>query len=364
VTERKAFKKVVRARMAHTGESYSTAHRQVSAHAPSAAPRHRESALTRRLLAAAGVTVSEPMACGLGGGIGFMYAVFEYSGVPHPLLTIVAQHHPDPWTPAVLDRLGVPCTEQHSSSTPAALNKLRKAVVDGSPALCTVDRTALPWRSDNTFMAGADPHPVLVVGIDGDTVTVDDADGSDHQLDAAEFGRAWAGHRKGRHHLLTAGDPPSTVELERAVPVALRATVGHLTGPVLGNSFDVNFGFSGMAKLVDELRKPRGWERRFATPMGYDHALNRLEACLQREYTAADATRPLYADFLAEAAPLVPGRDLAGAAALSRESAAGWREVSRIRALGLPPRETFDRLADLIDGCLATERHLVELLTG
>ena len=55
---------------------------------------HRPSSLCRHLLAHAGLELSEPMVCGLGGGIGFLYAIFEYRTEPNPLLTIVAQHHP------------------------------------------------------------------------------------------------------------------------------------------------------------------------------------------------------------------------------------------------------------------------------
>src|SRR5688572_14931327 len=116
MTERKALKRIVRERMARTGEAYTTAHRHATAPTRTSDPtgtsgptsdagltpgypgfgpeHHHESALVRHLLGQAGVGLSEPMVCGLGGGIGFLYAIFEYAAVDHPLLTIVAQHHP------------------------------------------------------------------------------------------------------------------------------------------------------------------------------------------------------------------------------------------------------------------------------
>lgn len=97
MTEQRALKQLVRKRMTRTGESYTTAHRHVVG---PQLHRHRESALVRRMLSAAGIDVSEAMVCGLGGGIGFMDAVFEYRAVEHPLLTIVTQHHPGPWVDA------------------------------------------------------------------------------------------------------------------------------------------------------------------------------------------------------------------------------------------------------------------------
>ncbi len=371
MTERKHFKRIVRTRMAKTGESYSTAHRQISATGRSLPPgvidgylefgfdRHRESALARQLLAPAGIQLSEPMACGLGGGIGFLYAIFEYANLPHPLLTIVAQHHPQPWADAVLTHLGVPYREYHSGAAPAALVKLRRELAAGRPVLCTVDRSGLPWHPDVNPLSAADPYPVVVAGIDGDTLYVSDVDSTPHEITAEQFGRAWSGHRKGRHHMLVIEPGPGPVDLPASVRRALDTTVAHLTGPVLGNSFDVNLGLSGQAKMIGEMREPRrrtGWARRFASPEGFDHVLGRIDECLQREYTAPDGTRGIYADFLEEAAALVPDRPLSATAGMIRRSAQSWAEVTRrcrqARAQGdtnAPGQlRLFEELADLV----------------
>jgi hypothetical protein len=386
MTERKTLKKIVRSRMERTGESYTTAHRHVTQRRTPALPAalvpgydtfgrslHHESTLVRRLLGQAGLRLSEPMTCGLGGGIGFLYAVFEYAGVPAPLLTIVAQHHPQPWAPAVLDRLGVAYTELHATKPAAALGKLRRALDGGRPALCTVNRAGLPWHGDVSPMEAADPFSVVVAGADGDTLYVDDLAPEPHEIDAADFGEAWAGHRKGRHHMLTVDTVPDAVDLPGAVRAAIANTVAHLTGPVLGNSFDVNFGFSGMAKLVTELRDPRGksgWERRFGTAAGFHHATVRLEECLERQYTAPGATRPLYADFLAEAAGVLHAPAATRAADLFRGSGERWSRLAARaadRAGAAAPdeagrRELFDEFAALVESCLAAERDAVELL--
>src|SRR6266540_5645917 len=84
------------------------------------------------------------MVCGLGGGIGFLHAVFEYADIP-PLITIVMQHHPEPWLPAVLGKLGIPYTEDRSGKVEAALAALDQALDGGRAVWCTVDRTQLPW---------------------------------------------------------------------------------------------------------------------------------------------------------------------------------------------------------------------------
>lgn len=379
MTARRNFKKLVRERMERTGESYTTAARHLAGPVVVTAGQHRESVLVGHLLAAAGRPLSEAMVCGLGGGIGFMYAVFEYDAVPHPLLTIVAQHHPQPWGPAVLDRLGVAYRQTNGTSAKAAVDRLQATLDTGRPASCLVDRGLLPWQQATPFSA-AEPYTVAVTGLAGDTLTVLDPPHGTRQLPLADFAAAWTSHRQGRHQLLTIadepGDParwdvaePSGADLRPAVRDALRTTVAHLTGPVLGNSFDVNFGFSGMAKLAAELRDTRtrkGWARRFGDPAGRGHAMRRLAECLEREYTAPGATRPLYADFLDEAAALLTAPAPTAAAGLFRESGQTWSALAAHAAGAVfddDLRGWCDHAADLVDTASTAERAALGHLT-
>jgi hypothetical protein len=334
MTDQRRLKQRVRERMARTGESYTTARRHVVRPPAPALPRglvpgyhefgpgqHRESSLVAHLLRQAGLACSEARVCGLAGGIGFLYAVFEYRGLP-PILTIVAQHHPEPWAPSALRRLPLSFTEEHSTSTPRATAALRAALERGRPVYASVARGALPWHRDEPALA-TEPYGVVVAGLDGDDVLVDDDAAVPHRLPLERFAAAWAAHRKGRHHRIVlesvrAGEPD--------VDGAVAATVAHLTGPVLGNSFDVNVGFSGMRRLADQLRDRRtkaGWERRFAAPEAFGAAMRRLYECLELSYTAPGGTRPLYADFLDEA-----GRP--EAAGLFRESGARWSALAAL----------------------------------
>jgi hypothetical protein len=346
MTERRKLKRLVRTRMARTGESYSTALRRLSRPGTG----HRDSILVRHLLAHRGLDLTEALVCGLGGGIGFLYAVFEYASMPHPVLTIVAQHHPQPWAPAVLGRLGVPYAEGHSATTAAGLTTLRSTVDTGQPVLCTVDRSRLPWHRDVSFLAAADPYPVLVLGMRDGQVRLDEG-----TVEEAVFAQAWAGHKKGRHHRLTVGELPDSIDVTDAVADALATTAAHLTGPVLGNSFDVNLGLSGMGRLRADLRDRtgrKGWARRFDGHLPY--AMGRLDECLQREYTAPDATRPLFARYLDE----VGRSDVAG---LIRESGRGWHEMTRLARGGTP---ALDDLADVLESIMDCERRAAASMAG
>jgi hypothetical protein len=372
VTEHRDLKRLVRERMARTGEAYTTARRHVmahvTAHAPAGSPdpgRHRESVLVARLLESAGHTAphtgepfTEAMVCGLAGGIGFLYAVFEYRDLP-PMVTLVAQHHPDPWAPAALRRAGVAFTEAHHTAPKPALAALRRDLDAGHAVLCTVARGHLPWHGDHPF--DADPYPVLVTaGRTGAEVVVDDGAGPPHTVAAGDLAAAWSAHRKGRHHRLT-------VSRERTggpdVADAVATTVAHLTGPVLGNAFDVNFGLSGMERFADQLGDDRtraGWLRRFADPRALATGLARVHGCLERELTAPGATRPLYAAFLDE----VGFPPEAGAA--YRDAGIRWSRVSAAALTSSTGREepavALRRLADLAHDARAAERLAVAVI--
>jgi hypothetical protein len=275
---------------------------------------HHEASLIRHAL---GGKRDEALVAGLAGGIGFMYFVFEYKDIP-PLLTIVAQHHPAPWVQTALDRLHIPYEVQHSGKPQWA--KLRQTLDAGRPVFCTVDKSRLPWHGMDPGY-GADPYTVVVAGYDEDTLYVDDESARPHAIATEEFGAAWSAYKKGRHQMIVPTGPATG---DPDVEGAIAATAAHLTGPVLGNNFDVNFGLSGMAKLATQLRDTTtktGWERRFGQPVPFFHGVRRLYECLEVEYTAPNGTRPLYADFLDRA-----GRP--EAAALFRQSAKGWERLA------------------------------------
>ena len=356
MTTHKDLKDRVRARMARTGESYSTARRHVPSRAAHAG-QHHESTLLARLLERAGhrnphtgAPYTETTLCGLAGGIGFLYAVFEYRGLP-PMVTLVAQHHPQPWAEAALDRLAVRYRIGHSTAPARALAALDR------DAYCLVDGSALPWTA--AARLPTDPYPVLVTGRRGDNLLVLDRAPEPHRVASEAFATAWSGYRKGRHYRLTVAGPDRPADLAAAMRDAIGTTVAHLTGPVLGSSFDVNFGFSGMRRFADQLRDTRGrtgWARRMAAPGALDAALRRVYECLEEQYTAPAATRPMYADFLDEAAVVLAEPRPAAAARLFRESGALWSAV----ALG----GDLAAMADRVDAARAAEEKAVAILAG
>ena len=136
MTTDKAFKRVVRARMAKTGERYAAARRTLVEGAPdghhseptaAATPSgyrmrgglHPETATLANVLANQGVVsgltgepLTEAAILGIGGGLGAAYILWEFKSHGGPVLTLGFRNQPQypsipGWTGKTLDRLGV-----------------------------------------------------------------------------------------------------------------------------------------------------------------------------------------------------------------------------------------------------------------
>src|SRR5207249_1396068 len=119
---------------------------------------------------------------------------FEYTDFP-PLMSIVPQHHPDPWLPTALGHLGIPSDEQHSSATKAALAALHKALDAGRPVYCEVDRSRFAWHGEEPS-SYAEPYGVVVAGGQDGVLLIEDVADAPHAIAEADFGAAWAAHKK------------------------------------------------------------------------------------------------------------------------------------------------------------------------
>lgn len=379
MTKQRSLKRLVRERMARTGESYTTAYRVITSRRPDRRTAgllpsypvagyavHRESALVQRLLASTGLELSEDMVCGLGGGVGFMYAVFEYKALPHPLLTFVAQHHPRPWVEEVAENLGAELSSVTSSSVSAALGKLAATLGAGRPALVTVGKGRLPWVPEISEVEAAEPYTLVVAGQAGDDFIVDDCSETPHRVPAEVLGSAWAANKKGRFAIQTLDVPPlEPADLRVAVRAAVSTTIAHMTGPVLGNAFDVNFGLSGIDKWATEVvdgRTKKGWPARFGSGEAFEHAMSRVAECFTHAYSAPGATRPIYARFLREAGD---GTSLAldEAAAVADESGLLWQEVVEVAAVATEPGTALATIGALASELHGVETRLMERLT-
>ncbi|WP_157524750.1 BtrH N-terminal domain-containing protein [Microbacterium yannicii] len=345
MTERRAFKARVRARMAETGQTYAQAAALLEAGNPArAVDTHPASALVVALLRTEGIALAPELAFGIGGGIGFMYAVFSYKEVGHPLLTIVCQHHPEPWAPAILERLRVPHVSVRTRPAVAAL------IGEGRPMILPLGRGHLPWLRES--QDPREEHVVLALpGASGCRVL--DGSGASHHMSANDLLAAYMGTRRTHPVISLEAGARAASDADAALGAGLRACVAGMTGPVLGNAFDVNFGLSGLrkwARLSDAAGRD-GWPTLFKDTDIWRH---RLVDGIEREHTARTAGRPLFARVLRSGGA-------ARAAHTFEQSAHHWANISHRAASGTI---TFPELAREITRIAELETEGIRLLSA
>lgn len=374
MTQHKHLKAAVRARMARTGERYTTARRHLGVdRADVATPgllpgyrtfgggRHHDSALLTNLLAATGVTAApdgrpldEEMVAGLAGGIGFMYFTFSYAGHV-PTMTIVPRAHPRPFLLGALERAGIPHRVSETTSAAKAARALDAALEAGRPALCTVDRAGLGHQVWADSMPGSDPYDVVVAGRHGGIVLFDDDSLDPVPVPGDAFAAARAAHRKSRHRMVVVDPPAAPVDLAPAVRASLAVTVHDLTEDVMPGNFAGSFGLRGLAKWADAVadrRTRNGRARLFDSGPAFGHAMRRLYDCLTFDHSSPGAMRAPYADFLTEAADLLGDPALGEAAARYERAATVWVDLADAAIAGplAPYRGLVERRLELLLG--------------
>lgn len=355
MTQQQSLKQRIRERMKKTGERYTTARAMIlGSLAVADGPRYpgfldgygplggvqSDTAIIARCLAHAGIRhpltdepYSEAMLHGLCGGIGFLYAVFEYKGVP-PMLTMVLRSRsmPQTYLANVFDRVGAKRQVSETTSDAVAASALDAALDAGQPAVCVVDSALLPYSALPTKMAGMSPHHVAIVGQDGDRLWLDDRALTPIALSREELAAARAAYRKAKRRLFTIerGEEP---DWRTSLLDAMQDTVATMRDgdPTVPTSFRSNCGFAGLRKwqsLLTDKKNKKGWPRVFGHGGNAFAGLRRAYDCIMHEYTAPHGGRAFYAAFLEEAAALLEAEGIRNAALTFRESGAMWGKLA------------------------------------
>lgn len=327
MTNDRNFKRLVRDRMVRTGERYATARAHVlsaGTDGPASTDLFRsvgavgghqpDLAAARNLCINAGVVgpdgvLTEALAFGLAGGIGFLYGVFEYAD--GPTMTIVCRNEsmPDPFCEPLFTRVGATAEVATTGGTKKAAAQLDAAIAAERPSLCTVGAGALPYLGESPAMAGMAPHLVGLIGTtdDGTTVLIDDRSPEPIAVDRPTFDLARAAYGKAKHRMITIDSVDPEHDWTAAVTEAVMAGAeGFDTPPV--PQFASNVGMEGLRKfhrLLTDERDPKRWTKVFPEGRLAAIGLSRLHDCIDHAYTAPSAGRPLHAAFLDEAVAIV-----------------------------------------------------------
>jgi hypothetical protein len=364
MTAHKHLKEHIRARMARTGESYTTARRHVLNALPPSEYQllgglHPDAHAIAGVLANRGLLhpgtgqpLSEAMVLGVGGGLGAGYILWEFKA--HDLRSLVlgfrnSWQYPDRWARKTCQRLGVPAAVHETGSAGKADAELRAAVGQGVPAIAWADQQALGYRHLPAWLDGRGGPPITVYAIDdtAGVALIDDRNRAPLSvpLDALAAARARVGSYK--HRLLVLDAPAAELDaggLRQAVRDGLAEQVDHLGQR--SDSFSLP-AFRKWARLLTDRRNAKGWPTVFADRVSlFDACLSVYEG-LEPSGSGGGNLRGLYAEFLDEAAGLLDVPALGKAAAAYREAAARWHEVAET---ALPAgREPFAEARRLTD---------------
>ena len=349
MTKQKHLKQRIRARMAQTGERYTTARRHiVGSSAVSASDTvppapgqlyfpgiHPEITALRILLANAGVRAphtgeyfTEPMVFGIGGGIGAGVFSFFYEAHDFASFYIAGRHlwqDNHTYLDQAAQRFGVTPTFKETGGGKTAAKQLADALAAGGPVLAWVASAHLPYRGLPDYWSGGDYHVVTVYRLDETRALLGDLLDEPVEITAAELADSRARIKKQKHRIMTVA-PTAQLDLRAAVGAGIRACYEGLAQQRMKN-FTLD-AFKTWAGNIHGSRSKQSWARLFPPGHRLWFALTWVYDCIEHQHTGGGLLRPLYADFFAEAADALHDDALRQLAARYAELGQSWSDIA------------------------------------
>ena len=358
MTTDKAFKRVVRARMAKTGERYAAARRAVvegavagSQAGPAADAAtssdyrmrgglHPETATLANVLANQGVVsgvtgepLTEAAILGIGGGLGAGYILWEFKRHGAPVLTLGIRNqwqYPPAWTAKTLDRLGIEADLHETGGAKGARETLDARLDAGVPVITSVDPQELRTWGLPDAMSGYGGLVVVVFERDADgTYLVDDRGQRPFRVSADVMAAARGRVGSYKHRIVGLRTTPGPIPAERlraAMRAGLQDQVDHLRSS--SDSFSLP-AWRKWARMMTDERNAKAWPRVFADGGGLFGALSAIHenGDGQVGYSGGHL-RELYAATLDEAAVALDNPALGDAARAWRGVADRWEDLA------------------------------------
>lgn len=372
MTERKHFKQLVRSRMGKTGESYSSARRQIIRQAADSSTSTRTShhfpgsipvpTALRALLSHAGVRnphtrapFSEAMIFGFDGGIGAGVFAFHYAKEDFSSFYIAGRHgwqDDAHWGHTALKRLGLIFTVKESSGTKPGEKQLRELLQGGRPVMTWVDASGLPYRALPGSLSGGGYHVITVLGIDeaAGIALVGDLADEPIRVPLAQLATARGRIKKFKNRLLAIDPPKQLPDPATLVRGSIRECVEGLTKCKMKN-FRLD-AFAAWAEKLEGSKAADSWEKIFPPGPHLYQGLRSITEYIEYSGTGGGLCRPIFAEFLEESAGALGD---SGLGALAERYAGLGREWTALAEAALPEaipvfKETRELLARKWEG--------------
>jgi hypothetical protein len=282
--------------------------------------KHCQTTSLRHVLSYKGLKVSEEMLFGLGGGIGFIY--WYMNRMPAPFVGSRGGKGDD-FLVDSCSRLGIEANFTRTSSEKRGYGRLKQMLADDMAGCIMVDMAYLPYLAlpEDAHFGG---HTVAVFGIDE----------KKNEVSLADRGRfpftITIENLKMAKNSCFPPFAPRNALLELDVPKKLSVEPMNIEDAIRDCSHNMlhppikNLGLEGLLKWSKLVVK---WPAQF-------HGLN-LFACLFNVFiyieiggTGGAAFRPMFADFLDEAAKITGRNEYSEPAGLYLEAARVWRDIA------------------------------------
>ncbi|PRX45642.1 butirosin biosynthesis protein H-like [Prauserella shujinwangii] len=269
--------------------------------------------------------LTEPLLFLAGGGIGAGYHLGEFTADGSKTLTLGFRDRPGDhrgWLSSTVERLGLPVPHTTGWARVAG-KRLGTELAAGRPALVLPERSAAGYWQLPEDTGGAGAHFVVAYAETGDGVLVDDRNTAPLTVDRATLTRARS--RAGARHVLLAFRPD---DREHGTPVdpaaAVRAGLAHCARTCRAEAW------ATWARQVTDERARKNWPTVFAERRGLVGALLSAWTAISPSGPGGGHLRDLFADGLAEAAPLLGEPALTEHARTWRAIAGRWQELARV----------------------------------
>lgn len=309
---------------------------------------HPEAAAAANVLAAAGLRrpdtgepLSEALVCGIAGGLGALYILWEWEAHNVQVLVLGFHHlgnYPVRYFQRLAARLNVRVSIPETGSRRVATETLDGALAAGKPAVAWVDRASLPYLQLPERLHGRLGHMVAVCGRASDGYWIDDRAAAPFFVPEATFGDARERIPSYKQRLLLV-DACAPFDLAAAVQSGIAAQLDYLS------SGSDSFALPALRKWARMLTHPthkKGYPVAFRDRRGLFRVLRSAYEGIALD-VGAGALRGLYARFLREAAPLLDNEGLLAASDAYDALAARWLAFADA-ALPDTPFAPFKRL--------------------